>query len=212
MLTVTDGSHTANIALTGNYLSSTWTLSSDGHGGTFVVDPPATSPVLSPSDPAAPVTNALDQPVVTSPGMATVSAETGTSLLPLSIDSTTKDNAGLSSEVPCTTDREVAQSKNLQSHDAAITSPPIGSKSDAIDPSFLSLSFDSSAMIAPGETAVAIPSDDAQHNVIALLSQYMATGFQARGDAGAVVSPTTTASSSEAVLALFAQPVENRNS
>src|SRR5207244_5575668 len=38
-LTVTDGSHTANIALTGNYLSSTWTLSSDGHGGTVVVDP-----------------------------------------------------------------------------------------------------------------------------------------------------------------------------
>jgi hypothetical protein len=68
-LTVTDGSHSANIALTGNYLSSTWTLSSDGHGGTFVVDPPAASPVPSPSDPAALVTNALDQPVVTSPGM-----------------------------------------------------------------------------------------------------------------------------------------------
>jgi hypothetical protein len=40
-LTVTDGSHTAEIALTGNYLSSSWTLSDDGHGGTVVVDPVA---------------------------------------------------------------------------------------------------------------------------------------------------------------------------
>ena len=29
--TITDGVHTANIALQGNYLSSTWTLSSDGN-------------------------------------------------------------------------------------------------------------------------------------------------------------------------------------
>jgi len=39
VLTVTDGSHTANIALLGNYIASTFTVSSDGHGGTFVVDP-----------------------------------------------------------------------------------------------------------------------------------------------------------------------------
>ena len=39
-LTVTDGSHTANIALLGNYLASTFVASSDGHGGTLVVDPP----------------------------------------------------------------------------------------------------------------------------------------------------------------------------
>jgi hypothetical protein len=39
-LTVTDGSHTAKIALRGNYLSSGWTLSSDGNGGTSVVDSP----------------------------------------------------------------------------------------------------------------------------------------------------------------------------
>ena len=39
-LTVTDGSNTAKIALRGNYLSSGWTLSSDGNGGTSVVDPP----------------------------------------------------------------------------------------------------------------------------------------------------------------------------
>ena len=38
-LTVTDGAKTARIALSGNYLSSTWTLSSDGKGGTTVVDP-----------------------------------------------------------------------------------------------------------------------------------------------------------------------------
>ncbi len=40
-LTVTDGTDTANITLQGNYLSSTWDLSSDGSGGTIVVDPVA---------------------------------------------------------------------------------------------------------------------------------------------------------------------------
>jgi uncharacterized glyoxalase superfamily protein PhnB len=40
-LTVTDGVHTAKIGLSGNYTSSTWTLSNDGHGGTDLVDPPA---------------------------------------------------------------------------------------------------------------------------------------------------------------------------
>jgi hypothetical protein len=38
-LTVNDGQHTAHIKLLGNYLSSSWTLTSDGHGGTVVVDP-----------------------------------------------------------------------------------------------------------------------------------------------------------------------------
>lgn len=38
-LGVTDGTHSAAIALLGNYLSSTFVASSDGHGGTFVVDP-----------------------------------------------------------------------------------------------------------------------------------------------------------------------------
>src|SRR6202022_3392819 len=42
-LTVTDGKNTGKIALQGNYLSSTWTLSSDGKGGTVVVDPVASS-------------------------------------------------------------------------------------------------------------------------------------------------------------------------
>jgi hypothetical protein len=40
-LTVSDAQHdTANILFAGNYLSSTFTLSSDGHGGIFVIDPP----------------------------------------------------------------------------------------------------------------------------------------------------------------------------
>ena len=42
-LTVTDGTHTAKIALLGNYLASSWTTQTDGHGGTLVIDPPATS-------------------------------------------------------------------------------------------------------------------------------------------------------------------------
>jgi hypothetical protein len=42
-LGVTDGMHSANIALLGNYLSSTFVASSDGHGGTSVVDPPAST-------------------------------------------------------------------------------------------------------------------------------------------------------------------------
>jgi hypothetical protein len=39
VLTVTDGTHTAKITLEGNYLGHTFTTSSDGHGGTVVVDP-----------------------------------------------------------------------------------------------------------------------------------------------------------------------------
>jgi hypothetical protein len=37
-LSVTDGTHTANIALLGSYLASTFVASSDGHGGTNVVE------------------------------------------------------------------------------------------------------------------------------------------------------------------------------
>jgi hypothetical protein len=40
-LTITDGTHTAKIALIGDYIGSTFTVSSDSHGGTKVVDPPA---------------------------------------------------------------------------------------------------------------------------------------------------------------------------
>ena len=38
-LSVSDGAHSANIALFGNYLASTFTAASDGHGGTAVTDP-----------------------------------------------------------------------------------------------------------------------------------------------------------------------------
>jgi hypothetical protein len=41
VLTVTDGTHTAKIRLWGDYLGSTFAVSSDGHGGTSVVDPPS---------------------------------------------------------------------------------------------------------------------------------------------------------------------------
>jgi hypothetical protein len=40
-LTVSDGAHSAKIALLGNYMASVFVASSDGHGGTSVVDPPA---------------------------------------------------------------------------------------------------------------------------------------------------------------------------
>jgi len=40
-LTVSDGAEAVKIALTGDYLSSTWSVSSDGNGGTNVVDPAA---------------------------------------------------------------------------------------------------------------------------------------------------------------------------
>jgi len=39
VLTVTEGTHTAHIRLSGDYTASTFTASSDGHGGTIVVDP-----------------------------------------------------------------------------------------------------------------------------------------------------------------------------
>jgi hypothetical protein len=40
-VTVSDAqNHTANLSLVGNYINSTFLLSSDGHGGTLVIDPP----------------------------------------------------------------------------------------------------------------------------------------------------------------------------
>ena len=39
-LTVSDGAHTANIALDGDYSLANFTAYSDGHGGTAIVDPP----------------------------------------------------------------------------------------------------------------------------------------------------------------------------
>lgn len=47
MLTVTDGSHTAHITLTGDYTGVTFVASSDGHGGVNIVD--ATAPAAAPA-------------------------------------------------------------------------------------------------------------------------------------------------------------------
>ncbi len=38
VLTVTDGSHSVELKLSGNYTTSTWALSHDGSGGTEIVD------------------------------------------------------------------------------------------------------------------------------------------------------------------------------
>ena len=43
VLAVSDGTHTANIALLGQYIASGFVASSDGHGGTLISDPPQTT-------------------------------------------------------------------------------------------------------------------------------------------------------------------------
>jgi hypothetical protein len=47
VLTVTDGIHSVNLSLVGNYLSSTFGTISDGNGGTIVYDPPGATPASS---------------------------------------------------------------------------------------------------------------------------------------------------------------------
>jgi autotransporter passenger strand-loop-strand repeat protein len=42
-LTVTDGAHTANITLIGQYVVGQFTSASDGHGGTLIGDPPVSA-------------------------------------------------------------------------------------------------------------------------------------------------------------------------
>ena len=41
-LTVSDGTHIANLTLLGQYVTAQFHLTSDGHGGTVVTDPPLT--------------------------------------------------------------------------------------------------------------------------------------------------------------------------
>jgi hypothetical protein len=63
-LTVSDGTHTASIALLGNYSLGNFTASSDGSGGTTVVDPPLPGQIANlPSENLAndPVEAALNQ-------------------------------------------------------------------------------------------------------------------------------------------------------
>ena len=42
-LTVTDGTHTANLTLIGQYVTAQFTKATDGHGGTLIGDPPLTA-------------------------------------------------------------------------------------------------------------------------------------------------------------------------
>ena len=46
-LTVTDGVHTANIALIGQYMASEFAVSTDGHGGTLITFTPDTTPIAT---------------------------------------------------------------------------------------------------------------------------------------------------------------------
>jgi hypothetical protein len=60
---VSDGTHTANIAFLGNYVTASFKLASDGQGGTLVTDPPLT--LAESSD-----TEALGQPGLHTAAMA----------------------------------------------------------------------------------------------------------------------------------------------
>jgi hypothetical protein len=40
---VTDGTHSANITLLGQYTAANFNIATDGHGGTLVTDPPVSS-------------------------------------------------------------------------------------------------------------------------------------------------------------------------
>jgi len=42
-LTVTDGTHTAKLAMLGQYVLGNFHIANDGHGGTLVSDPPVDS-------------------------------------------------------------------------------------------------------------------------------------------------------------------------
>jgi hypothetical protein len=66
-LTVSDGTHTAHLALLGNYSPANFTASSDSHGGTSVVDPPISSPAAGA---AAASTSTADTPVTQMPVVA----------------------------------------------------------------------------------------------------------------------------------------------
>jgi hypothetical protein len=74
VLTVTDGSHTARITLVGSYVGSTFVASSDGQGGTIVVDP-RKAPAVAPSTPTPPV-RAAESPHLFISAMAGLAAPT----------------------------------------------------------------------------------------------------------------------------------------
>ena len=66
-----DGTHTASIALLGNYSLANFTASSDGHGGTSVVDPPLTggSVLYVAADPAGAQSGLNQQPLTGGSGL-----------------------------------------------------------------------------------------------------------------------------------------------
>jgi hypothetical protein len=61
ILTVSDGTHVASIALLGNYSLANFTASSDGHGGTSFVDPPIPTASQGGYPTNDPVDSALNQ-------------------------------------------------------------------------------------------------------------------------------------------------------
>jgi hypothetical protein len=63
-LTVTDGTHTDALKLSGDYTSSTWTFSADGSGGTILVDPPSLA--LTPGVDTVSFINGINQIIGTS--------------------------------------------------------------------------------------------------------------------------------------------------
>src|SRR4029077_1948201 len=90
-LTVSDGTHTAKITLLGDYSLSTFTPSSDGHGGTSVVDPPfhpasmpqPASVSLCPADTVAPPRPTVaSSPAVAPTEFATVASVTAATIEP----------------------------------------------------------------------------------------------------------------------------------
>ena len=56
MLTVSDGAHTARIALVGDYTAATFTAAKDGHGGVLIK---ATTPLAPNTAPAAGFVDAM---------------------------------------------------------------------------------------------------------------------------------------------------------
>jgi probable HAF family extracellular repeat protein len=57
-LTVSDGTHTAHLAFSGNYSLASFQTSNDGKGGTKVIDPPLSASTLAATDCAAPQSSA----------------------------------------------------------------------------------------------------------------------------------------------------------
>lgn len=114
-LTVVDAqNHTANISLVGDYTRSTFNLSSDGMGGTLVIDPPKTSVDLS--------AVASLQPPATAPAVGLAGLEDGGFVFEQSATSNAYDLINEAS-------RESAKAVLL----AAITSPDVDSGFHQVD-------------------------------------------------------------------------------